>query len=289
MSRYASGPNTLNNNSRQQTRRSFLSSNPVMRRLNKVDEYSETNACTYGGIALKTAVFMLFSVAGIIVQRILQPMLSTGDPHTVTINNFETIVYVPELIAIGAAAVLGLIFQLLAFFARGTTPVTGALYCVTQGYFVSFLLFKVLEPYGMSYLGALALAITMIIILVMAILYTTGVIRVTKKFRMVMLTLIITSVALSVVMLIMSFIPFTQPIVAAVSGNLWLSIGVSAIFIIIAALFLICDFDTIDRAVTEKLPKKYEWQAAFGLSFTVLWLYLKVLDIIMSVAGSKRS
>lgn len=289
MSRYASEPNTLNNNSRQQTRRSFLSSNPVMRRLNKVDEYSETNACTYGGIALKTAVFMLFSVAGIIVQRILQPMLSTGDPHTVTINNFETIVYVPELIAIGAAAVLGLIFQLLAFFARGTTPVTGALYCVTQGYFVSFLLFKVLEPYGMSYLGALALAITMIIILVMAILYTTGVIRVTKKFRMVMLTLIITSVALSVVMLIMSFIPFTQPIVAAVSGNLWLSIGVSAIFIIIAALFLICDFDTIDRAVTEKLPKKYEWQAAFGLSFTVLWLYLKVLDIIMSVAGSKRS
>ena len=291
MNRLSTEPQTLNNSNpnKQKTKRSFLSSNPVMRRIDKVEERSETNACTYGGIAGKTAVFLLFSIAGIVLQRVLQPMLSTGDPYSVTIKNFETIVYIPEAIAIGAAVILAIVFQLLAFFARSTTPVTGALYCVTQGYFISFLLFKVLEPYGLSYLGMLALAITMIIILVMAILYATGVIRVTKKFRMIMFTLIITSVGISLLMLIMSFIPFTQPIVAAVAGNLWLSIGVSALFIIIAALFLICDFDSIDRAVNEKLPKKYEWQAAFGLSFTVLWLYLKVLDIIMTIAGSKRS
>ena len=128
----------------------------------------------------------------------------------------------------------------------------------------------------------------MVIILVMSILYSTGAIRVTKKFKMVMLTLLVTSIAVSVLMFIGSFIPFTQPLVAAIRQNLGFSIGVSVVFIIIAALFLICDFATIDHVVKDKLPKKYEWQAAFGLSFTVLWLYLKVLDLIITIAGSKN-
>ena len=63
----------------------------------------------------------------------------------------------------------------------------------------------------------------------------------------------------------------------------------SVIFIIIAALFLIFDFDTIDHVVKDKLPKKYEWQAAFGLAFTVIRLYLKVLDIIITIAGRNKN
>ena len=40
--------------------------------------------------------------------------------------------------------------------------------------------------------------------------------------------------------------------------------------------------------VNDKLPKKYEWMAAFALSFTVIWLYLKVLDLIMTIAGNNK-
>ena len=47
-------------------------------------------------------------------------------------------------------------------------------------------------------------------------------------------------------------------------------------------------FDTIDHVVNDKLPKKYEWQAAFGLSFTILWLYLKVLDLLITIAGNNN-
>ena len=129
----------------------------------------------------------------------------------------------------------------------------------------------------------------MLIVIVMAILYSTGVIRVTKKFKMVMMTLFITVIATSVVTFVASFIPFTQPLVAALRQNFVFSVIVGVIFIIIAALFLICDFATIDHVVNDKLPKKYEWQAAFGLSFTVLWLYLKVLDLIITIAGNKKN
>lgn len=269
------------------TKSSFLRSNPIMRRLDNVTEVDETNSATHKGIALKTAFFLLFCVAGIVLQLVLVNTLSAGSLIEFSIRNFDVSMYTYELFALIGSVVLAIVFQLLAFFAKATTPVTGALYCVTQGYMISFIIFKVLKGY--EYLGALALAITLMIVLVMSILYATGVIRVTKKFKMVMLTLFATTIASSILVFIGSFIPATRGLVASITGNLGFSIGVSVVFIIIAALFLICDFDTIDHVVSDKLPKKYEWAAAFGLAFTVLWLYLKVLDLILTIAGSKKN
>lgn len=265
---------------------SFLRSNPIMRRLDNVTEVDETNSATYKGIAVKTAFFLLFCVAGILLQLALVNTLSAGNIIEFSVRGFDVSMYSYELYALIGSVILAIVFQLLAFFAKATTPVTGALYCVTQGYMISFLIFKVLRGY--EYLGALALAITLTIVLVMSILYATGAIRVTKKFKMVMLTLFVTSIASSILVFIGSLIPATRELVAAITGNIVFSLVSGVIFIIIAALFLICDFDTIDHVVSDKLPKKYEWAAAFGLAFTVLWLYLKVLDIIMTIAGNKR-
>ena len=223
---------------------------------------------------------------GIIVHLIMAEKLAAGDPVNINYKGFEIQMYSNEVIALGASVVLAIVFQLLAFFVKVTIPVTGALYCVTQGYFISFLVFKVLKGY--EYLGALALVITLVIIMVMAILYCTGIVRVTKKFKMVMTTLFITVVSTTLISVVGYFIPLTRPLVTALSQNILFSIGTSVVFIIIAALFLICDFDTIDHVVSDKLPKKYEWQAAFGLAFTVIWIYLKVLDIILTIAGNKK-
>ncbi|MBQ6153432.1 MAG: Bax inhibitor-1/YccA family protein [Ruminococcus sp.] len=266
---------------------SILASNPVMRRLEKVDEHDEVNYATYGGILGKTIFFMVMTIAGIVLRFSLAGILAPEGASTITLNikSFEFTMTTGEIIALIAAVILGIGFQLLAFFAKPTTPVTGALYCITQGYFISFLIFKVLSGY--EYLGALALALTLLIVLIMAILYTTGVIKVNKKFRMVMLTLFIGAVSISLLTTIAYFIPFTRGIVQSITANLPLSIIVTVIFIIIAALFLVSDFAVIDMVVTQQYPKKYEWQAAFGLSFTILWLYLKVLDLLMTIFGGK--
>ena len=274
------------NNEGAKKKSTLLASNPVMRRLDKVDEYTDDNAATFGGITGKTIFFLLFSVVGIFLQLILGKYLAGGQLFNLNIKGFEVSLYMYEIFALLGATLLAIVFQLLAFFARGTTPVTGALYCVTQGYIISFLVFKVLR--GFEYLGALALLITMLIVVVMAVLYSTGIIRVTKKFKMVMLTLFITMITSSLLVFVGSFIPFTRGLVQAIQNNFALSLIASIIFIIIAALFLICDFNTIDHVVNDKLPKKYEWMAAFGLSFTVLWLYLKVLDLLMTIAGNSK-
>ena len=278
---------SANGSTAAKKKRSFFSSNPVMHRLDSVNEYSESDAATYGGIAAKTAFFLLFSVVGIAVERVLSQMLATGQTVDLNVKGFHVSLYTGEVIALFASVILAIVFQLLAFFAKPTTPVTGALYCFTQGYMISFSIFKILH--GMEYLGLLALAITITIVMVMAVLYATGIIRVTKKFKTVMLTLFITVISVSLLMLIGSFIPATAEMVMQIRNNFVISIGFSVIFIIIASLFLICDFATIDHVVQDQLPKKYEWQAAFGLAFTVLWLYLKVLDLIITIAGNKNN
>lgn len=271
---------------KQQPKGTFLRPNPILRRLDKINEIDADNSATYGGIAVKTIYFLLFSIAGMILFPILTPYLQTGEIFEFSVSKFPVSLYLGEIIALGVSVVLVIVFQLLARFARPTTPVTGALYCVTQGYMIAFLIFKVLKGY--EYLGLLALVITIMIILVMSILYTTGVIRVTKKFRMVMITLFTTVIASSLLLLVGSFIPATSGLVAQLRSNYPLTIGVGIVFIIIAALFLICDFNTIDHVVNDKMPKKYEWMASFGLAFTVLWLYLKVLDVIMAIAGNNK-
>lgn len=261
----------------------FLGSNPVMRRLEKVNDVADADCVTYSGITIKTAFFLLMTVVGIFLQLILSKQLATGQSFMIDYKGFEVEMFTGETIALAVSVVLAIVFQLLAFFAKGSTPVTGALYCVTQGYFISFLVFKVLH--GMEYIGALALALTLVIVLVMSILFTTGVIKVTKKFRMVMLTLFASVIGISLITLVCSFIPATSGIVSSIMNNFWVSIGISVIYIIIAALFLISDFAVIQNAVDNQLPKKYEWQAAFGLAFTVLWIYLKVLQLLITIFG----
>jgi len=271
----------------KQKKTTFLGSNPVMRRLEKVDEHVDENCVTYKGITLKTTFFLLMTVVGIILQLLLSKQFATGQSFMIDYKGFEVEMFTGETIALAVSVVLAIVFQLLAFFVKATTPVTGALYCVTQGYFISFLVFKVLH--GKEYIGALALALTLIIVLVMSILYTTGVIKVTKKFRMVMLTLFASVIGISLITLVGSFIPATRGIVSSIMGNFWVSIAVTIVYIIIAALFLVSDFAVIQGAVDNQLPKKYEWQAAFGLAFTVLWIYLKVLQLLITILGRGNS
>ena len=70
--------------------------------------------------------------------------------------------------------------------------------------------------------------------------------------------------------------------------NAAVSLILDVLGLVIAALFLISDFSLIERCVEEGYPKEYEWSAAFGLVFTVIWVYLKILDLLMRFAGKSK-
>lgn len=59
-----------------------------------------------------------------------------------------------------------------------------------------------------------------------------------------------------------------------------LSIGISLFIVGIAALNLLLDFDSIEKAAEMGAPKYMEWYSAFGLLVTLVWLYLEILRLL---------
>ena len=278
--------NTTNNNQRTN---SYFRSNPVMNRLSGVDETaSDSRAASYGGIMAKTAFFLLWTVAGMMIYLVLSNGIFASQPETISFN-FKGFLVSTSPMEIGffiGAGILAIITQLIAAFVRPSIPVAGTIYSVCQGFIISYLIFTVLKGY--EYLGLLALAITIVVVLTMAILYATRVIRATKKFRMVIATLFAAMIGISIFTFIGYLIPLTRPFVSLILGNFWISMGLTLLSIIVATLFLISDFAMIENVVENRLPAKYEWSASFGLAFTILWIYVKVLDLLIQIVGNSK-
>lgn len=255
--------------------------NPLIRKLSKIDETSEDSA-TYRGIATKCGIFLLGIFIGVALAMILQsinPIMVSVDGDTINVSPAATI----------AAIVSGVFFLLtpiLAFLIKATIPVTGTLYCASTGYLFTFLSL-VIPEYGGAVL--LAMILTVVIVAVMAFVYAKGLIKVNQKFRSVMTILFWSTVGSSVLVGVCYFIPALKGVTDFLQANPLLGILGSIAYVVIASLFLLVDFDTIEQAVERKLPRKYEWYAAFGLAFSVIWLFLKLLDLITKLKDNSSS
>lgn len=278
----------MNNNSKTAETKTIFHSNPLVSRLGKIDERAvDEKSAAYGRIAAKVAMFLLWTVAGILIYLLLDSRIFSAQTASVSFSYYG-VKFSASQTQIGffaGAAIIAIICQLLAAFVSVTTPVTGSIYSICQGFIISFLIFTVLH--GKEYLGLLALIITIVVVMTMALLYTKGIIRATRKFNMVLFTLFGSMIGISIIIFIAYLIPVTRPFVATVMGNFWISLGLTLLSIIIATLFLISDFSMIENVVENKLPAKYEWTAAFGLAFTILWIYVKILDLLIQLFGNR--
>ena len=51
-------------------------------------------------------------------------------------------------------------------------------------------------------------------------------------------------------------------------------------------LMLILDFDFVERGVAAGLPESESWRAAFGLTVTIVWIYIELLRIMAILRGN---
>ena len=77
----------------------------------------------------------------------------------------------------------------------------------------------------------------------------------------------------------MSFFGAGIPVLNPMNSSL-MSIGISLVIVVIAALNLVVDFDFIEEGAEQGVPKYMEWYAAFGLMVTLIWLYLEILKLL---------
>ncbi len=271
----------------------FLSENPILRRLKKNVVSDTTTTCSYKGIFAKLVFFVLMIGAGIALSLIVKASFQATAENIAfafTIGkDSENIVYITkgEMVGVVIAGIVSVVAPLLATFIVRTIPVTGTLFCASIGYILAW----AAATFGNQLLGPilLALVITLIIVFTMGFLYGMGIIKVSQKFKTFILTAMITVCLGSLLVFVGSFIPGLSTIIAQLRANAGLSIALSAIMVVVGTLFLLVDFETIRESVEGGLPKNYEWYASFGLAFSVIWLYFKVLDLILKILGSSKN
>jgi uncharacterized YccA/Bax inhibitor family protein len=54
----------------------------------------------------------------------------------------------------------------------------------------------------------------------------------------------------------------------------------------LGVLFLILDFDQVERGIAAGLPESESWRAAFGLTATIVFIYIEILRILAILRGN---
>jgi uncharacterized YccA/Bax inhibitor family protein len=125
-----------------------------------------------------------------------------------------------------------------------------------------------------------AVGLTLAAFAVMLFLYRARIIKVTQKFRTVMLVAIGAIALTYLVGMVLSFFGTGIPLIHE-SGPV--GIIFSLIVVCVAALSLLLDFDFIENAEKEKLPQTLEWVAVLGLLVTIVWLYIEILQLLAKI------
>ena len=60
----------------------------------------------------------------------------------------------------------------------------------------------------------------------------------------------------------------------------WIGLAIGALAILLATYSLVMDFTNIDEGVKAGVAQRYGWSAAFGLTVSIVWLYIEILRII---------
>jgi uncharacterized YccA/Bax inhibitor family protein len=53
----------------------------------------------------------------------------------------------------------------------------------------------------------------------------------------------------------------------------------------LGVLMLILDFDYVERGIAAGLPERESWRAAFGLTVTIIWIYIELLRLLAILRG----
>ena len=175
----------------------------------------------------------------------------------------------------------GFITALITVFSPRTAHITAPIYSVLQGLLLGGLSAFMAAEFGLGIITQ-AVGLTFATFFFMLILYRTGTIKVTAKFRMGVFAATGAIALMYLISFIFSFFfkePGTNP-VGFIHDAGPLGIIISLVVITVAALNLALDFDFIERGANQGAPKYMEWYAAFGLMVTLIWLYIEFLRLL---------
>lgn len=174
----------------------------------------------------------------------------------------------------------GFIVALVTIFKRNFAPVTAPVYAILEGLFLGGISAFLENMYKGIVINAVALTFGILFALLIA--YRSRLIKPTENFKLGVFAATGGVMMLYLISFLLNL--FGVP-VGYLHNNSLLSIGISVVIVIIAALNLVLDFDFIEQGAASSVPKYMEWYAAFGLIVTLVWLYLEILRLLAKLAS----
>jgi uncharacterized YccA/Bax inhibitor family protein len=182
----------------------------------------------------------------------------------------------PALILSG---LVGFVVVLVVAFRRVINPTLVLVYAAIEGIFIG-MISKFFES---MYDGIVAQAVlgTFAAAGVTLAAYKFFNIRVTPKFQKIV---IIATISFAVAMLLnfgLSLAGINLGLRDGGSGPVsLLAVGVALLGAVLAVLNLVLDFDYIEKGIAIGAPAKESWRGAFGLTVTMVWLYIEILRLL---------
>lgn len=178
---------------------------------------------------------------------------------------------------IGVAAITAFVISLITSFVPKVSPVTAPIYAISEGVLLGVISLSVNQLY--SGIAFPAVLLTIAIAMSMLLIYRSNPGFGAKISNYV----IVATMGIALTYLITFVLSLFKVNVPYIHGNGPIGIAFTAVVLVIAALNLIVDFEFINQSATAGAPKYMEWYGAFGLTVTLVWIYLKVLELIVKI------
>ena len=217
-----------------------------------------TGRMTMDDVVMRSAMTLGTVVLGAILAWALLPVSSTSYG-----------------LAIGAGLV-AFVLAIVQSFKRKAVPALILGYAAFEGVFLGV----ISEMFNSRWSGAPFQAVlgTMAVTGATLLVYKAGWIRVTARYARIGMTIAIAFILVMAVNLLLVAFGVAPDGGLRSNGPLGVIVGVLAI--LLGAFFLTLDFKQIEDGVAYGAPREESWLAAFGLTLSLVWIYLELLRLI---------
>ncbi|WP_329011702.1 MULTISPECIES: Bax inhibitor-1/YccA family protein [unclassified Streptomyces] len=174
------------------------------------------------------------------------------------------------------SAIIAMVLGLVQSFKRKASPALILGYAVFEGVFLGV----ISEMFNSRWSGAPFQAVlgTMAVSAATLLVYKAGWIRVTARYARIGMAIAIAFVLAMVVNMLLVAFGIAPDGGLRGMGPLGAIVGVIAI--LLGAFFLTLDFKQIEDGIAYGAPREESWLAAFGLTVSLVWIYLEMLRLV---------
>ena len=172
-----------------------------------------------------------------------------------------------------------IIFPFVAAARRRVSPALAITFAVLEGVFIGAIsaIFEIVHP------GIVKQAVVSTFVAAGLTLaaFHYGKFRLSSKMRKIVMMSTFAYLGVVLVNLLLSFFGVHLGLFPGPHGEVsawaWLAAGVG---VVLAVLSLVDDFQFIEYGIAQRLPATESWRAAYGLTVTLVWLYVNLLRIL---------